>query len=139
MPMRKAKFIAGLVTTAALATAGPAAANILPVATWPLNEGSGTVVHDTSFHGNTGTLQGSGATWSAGRFGKDLAFNGTSGDVNVPNDPTLQPANQITVTTSKQVVQLSGFVDSDAHKAEAESVARGVQGVTDVHNNIIVQ
>lgn len=98
MPMRKAKIIAGLVTTAALATAGPAAANILPVATWPLNEGSGTVAHDTSFHGNTGTLQGTGLAWSAGRFGKSLTFNGTSGDVNVPNDSTLEPASQITVS-----------------------------------------
>lgn len=98
MPMRKAKIIAGLVTTAALATAGPAAANVLPTGTWPLNEGSGTVVHDTSFHGNTGTLQGAGVTWSAGRFGKALAFNGTSGDVNVPDDSTLEPSKAITVS-----------------------------------------
>ncbi len=98
MPMRKANFIAGLVTAAALATAGPAAANVLPVATWPLNEGSGTVVHDTSFHGNTGALQGSGASWSAGRFGKALTFAGTSGDVNVPDNSLLEPASQLTVS-----------------------------------------
>ena len=55
------------------------------------------------------------------------------------SDVGLTPANQIHVETSKRVVQLSGFVDSDAHKAEAESVARGVEGVTDVQNNIIVQ
>ena len=51
----------------------------------------------------------------------------------------LTPANQIHVETMKQVVQLSGFVDSAAHKAEAESVARGVDGVVDVKNDIIVQ
>ena len=55
------------------------------------------------------------------------------------SDVGLKPANQIHVETSKSVVQLSGFVDSAAHKAEAESVARGVEGVTDVQNNIIVQ
>ena len=55
------------------------------------------------------------------------------------SDVGLTPANQIHVETSKTVVQLSGFVDTAAHKAEAESVARGVEGVTDVQNNIIVQ
>lgn len=55
------------------------------------------------------------------------------------SDVGLTPANQIHVETSKSVVQLSGFVDTAAHKAEAESVARGVEGVTDVQNNIIVQ
>ena len=55
------------------------------------------------------------------------------------SDVGLTPANQIHVETSKSVVQLSGFVDSAAHKAEAESVARGVEGVTDVKNSIIIQ
>jgi len=55
------------------------------------------------------------------------------------SDVGLKPANQIHVETSKRVVQLSGFVDSAAHKAEAESVARGVEGVTDVQNSIIIQ
>lgn len=55
------------------------------------------------------------------------------------SDVGLTPANQIHVETSKRVVQLSGFVDSAAHKAEAESVARGVEGVESVENNITVQ
>jgi osmotically-inducible protein OsmY len=55
------------------------------------------------------------------------------------SDVGLKPANQIHVETSKSVVQLSGFVDSSAHKAEAESIARNVEGVTDVENSIIVQ
>ena len=55
------------------------------------------------------------------------------------SDVGLTPANQIHVETMKRVVQLSGFVDSAAHKAEAESVARGVEGVLDVQNSIIVQ
>ena len=49
------------------------------------------------------------------------------------------PWAAIHVETSKSVVQLSGFVDSAAHKAEAESVARNVEGVTDVQNSIIIQ
>jgi hyperosmotically inducible periplasmic protein len=55
------------------------------------------------------------------------------------SDVGLTPANQIHVETSKRVVQLSGFVDSAAHKAEAESVARGVEGVEGVNNSIIIQ
>jgi hyperosmotically inducible periplasmic protein len=54
-------------------------------------------------------------------------------------DVGLNPANQISVETSNRVVQLSGFVDSAAHKAQAESVARGVEGVEGVENDIIVQ
>ena len=55
------------------------------------------------------------------------------------SDVGLTPANQISVETSNRVVQLSGFVDSPAHKAQAESVARGVKGVEDVENDIIIQ
>ena len=55
------------------------------------------------------------------------------------SDVGLKPANQIHVETSKRVVQLSGFVDSAAHRAEAESIARGVEGVEGVQNNIIIQ
>jgi len=55
------------------------------------------------------------------------------------SDVGLTPANQIHVETSNRVVQLSGFVDSAAHKAQAESVARGVKGVASVENNIIIQ
>jgi osmotically-inducible protein OsmY len=55
------------------------------------------------------------------------------------SDVGLTPANQISVETSNRIVQLSGFVDSAAHKAQAESVARGVDGVAGVRNDIIVQ
>ena len=55
------------------------------------------------------------------------------------SDVGLTPANQISVETSNRVVQLSGFVDSAAHKAQAESVARGVEGVESVKNDIIIQ
>lgn len=55
------------------------------------------------------------------------------------SDVGLTPANQIHVETSKRVVQLSGFVDSAAHKAEAESIARGIEGVEGVQNSIIIQ
>jgi hypothetical protein len=53
---------------------------------WPLNEGSGTVTRDYSTSGNTGTLVGS-PTWTSGKYGKALSFNGSSNYVTIP-DPS---------------------------------------------------
>lgn len=50
-------------------------------------------------------------------------------------DP-LTKAYQIDVDTYKGVVQLSGFVATQAEANRAGAVARGVQGVTSVKNDI---
>lgn len=46
---------------------------------------------------------------------------------------------QIDVGTYKGEVQLSGFVNSVESKNRAETVARGVNGVTRVHNDLVVK
>ena len=46
---------------------------------------------------------------------------------------------QITVVTFKGVVQLSGFVDSTASVNKAGQVARGVEGVKSVKNDLVVK
>jgi osmotically-inducible protein OsmY len=51
------------------------------------------------------------------------------------NEPSLKVA-QINVETYKGVVQLSGFVNSYADLNTAGSVARSVQGVVSVKNDI---
>lgn len=51
------------------------------------------------------------------------------------NEETLKSA-EINVETFKGVVQLSGFVNSDADIAKAASVARSVKGVTSVKNDM---
>ena len=51
------------------------------------------------------------------------------------NEPSLK-VMQINVETYKGVVQLSGFVDSAASQAKAVEVARSVQGVTSVKNDL---
>ena len=43
---------------------------------------------------------------------------------------------RIQVDTDRGVVQLSGVVDSAAEKARAEQIARGVNGVKSVKNNL---
>jgi hyperosmotically inducible protein len=45
----------------------------------------------------------------------------------------------IGVETYKDVVQLSGFVNSDQVKARAGDVAAGVSGVRSVRNNLVVK
>jgi osmotically-inducible protein OsmY len=46
---------------------------------------------------------------------------------------------QINVKTYQGVVQLSGFVDSAQNANKAAELARGVNGVTDVKNDLIVK
>ena len=46
---------------------------------------------------------------------------------------------QIDVTTFKDEVQLSGFVDNAAAKERATRVVSSVEGVKAVHNNLVVK
>lgn len=56
----------------------------------------------------------------------------------VLNEPTLKSA-EINVETFKGVVQLSGFVGSQKEINRAVEVARGVNGVTSVKNDMRVK
>jgi len=46
---------------------------------------------------------------------------------------------QISVESRKGIVQLSGFVNSQAAVDKAGQIARGVKGVTSVRNDLIVK
>lgn len=61
------------------------------VAAFGFDAGAGTTAADSSGRGNNGTI--SGATWTAGRFGGALAFNGTT------NWVTVNDANSLDLTT----------------------------------------
>ena len=52
--------------------------------------------------------------------------------------PTLK-SSEINVETFKGIVQLSGFVSSQANVNEAVSVAKSVKGVTSVKNDMRVK
>jgi osmotically-inducible protein OsmY len=54
------------------------------------------------------------------------------------NEPTLKSA-EINVETFKGAVQLSGFVNSQADINKAAEIARSVQGVTSVKNDMRVR
>ncbi len=54
-------------------------------------------------------------------------------------DDPLTKAYQINVETFKGVVQLSGFVATQAEVNKAVALARGVKGVTSVKNDIRIK
>ena len=67
------------------------------VAAYSFDAGSGTTAADISGKGNTGTL--ANATWTAaGKFGSALTFDGTSSQVNIPDNTTLDLTNGMTLS-----------------------------------------
>jgi hypothetical protein len=64
------------------------------VAAYGFNEGSGSTVADASGSGNGGSI--TGATWTTGRFGGALSFNGQH-RVNVPDSDSLD-LNRFTIS-----------------------------------------
>jgi hypothetical protein len=55
---------------------------------WRFDEGTGTLVADSSANDNNGTLTDS-AAWTGGKFGSGISF-ASGAYVQVPNDPTLE-------------------------------------------------
>lgn len=53
-------------------------------------------------------------------------------------DPLVK-ATEVNVETFKGVVQLSGFVSSDAARRQAVMVAQGIKGVTSVKNDMRIK
>ena len=73
-------------------------------------------------------------TKSTGEFVDDAVIT-TKVKTAILNDPELK-VTEISVETYKGVVQLSGFVSSQAHIDKAIKVAREVNGVTSVKNDM---
>ena len=63
-----------------------------PVAAWSLDEGSGTTAADATGAGNTATIEK--ATWTGGRYGDGLKFDGKKGCVNVPVTAALDDTEE---------------------------------------------
>ena len=64
------------------------------VAAYSFDENTGTTVRDTSGNGNNGT--GANITWTTGKYGSAISFNGTSSMVTVPNSASLGLTTGIT-------------------------------------------
>jgi len=76
-----------------LAVVGEASADL--VGYWKFDEGSGDIAVDVSGYGNDGTI--SGATWTTGKFGPGLNFDGIDDDVDCGNDESLNITGEITI------------------------------------------
>jgi len=78
------------------------------VASYGLNEGTGTTVKDASANGNNGSI--TGATWiTTGRYGAALSFSGTGAFVSIPNSQSLNMTNAITVEAWVYPTALGGW------------------------------
>src|SRR3954451_22405748 len=81
--MPKTGLVALLALTLLAALPGAHAwAAVNPIAAYSFDEGSGTTLGDATGNGRTGTIVG--ATWTTGKFGSALNFNGTSSRVDLP-------------------------------------------------------
>ncbi|MHC4113260.1 MAG: LamG-like jellyroll fold domain-containing protein, partial [Planctomycetota bacterium] len=70
-----------------------------PVAHWKLDEGSGTIAHDSAPGGlHNGTLcTNARPIWQPGKMSRSLFFNGSGSYVNCGNAPVFDLADEITV------------------------------------------
>jgi DNA-binding beta-propeller fold protein YncE len=65
---------------------------------WSFDEGQGTTANDLSGNGNNGVIH-PGATWSEGKIGRALHFNGnTDSMVQVPSSASLNVSTGLTIT-----------------------------------------
>jgi len=87
-----------------------------PVGAYPFEEGTGTTTADFSGSNNTGTLIGT--TWTAGKIGNALAFDGVSANVDLGNPPALQFAGSMTV---------SAWINSAAFPRDDAAIVSSVQ------------
>ncbi|MEA1894264.1 MAG: LamG-like jellyroll fold domain-containing protein [Euryarchaeota archaeon] len=67
------------------------------VAEWHFDEGSGSVLKDSSGNGNDGVIYG--ATWVDGKYWKALEFDGVDDYVDCGNDTSLDVTGDVTVET----------------------------------------
>lgn len=81
---------------------------------------------------------GPSSTRSAGEFTSDAALTAKVKTA-IANDAGLGSAVNINVNSYRGVVQLNGFVASADQIERATTAARGVEGVTQVQNNLSVK
>lgn len=80
---------------------------------------------------------GTATSKSTGEFLDDATIT-TRVKTAFAKDPGVK-AIDVKVDTFKSTVQLNGFVDTEQEKARAEQIARGIEGVVNVQNNITVK
>lgn len=102
------------------------------IARWVLILTMGAAAAACSSTSERGGMERAGA--NAGRVVDDSVITGKVKAALVA-DPTTK-AHQISVETFQGVVQLSGFVDTSEARSRATQVAKGVDGVKTVKNDL---
>jgi hypothetical protein len=100
----RSKLVALAVLAFTLVAAAPAAAHVLPVAQFDLNDNGGTTAQNDAWRFSAAGALSGNADWTAGRFEGGLAFGGTDGVVEVPDSDALDSPR----------VTVSAWVRSDA-------------------------
>lgn len=77
------------------------------VAAWSFDEGEGGTVEDLTGNGNDGTIEG--ATWTAGKSGSALEFDGEESCVMVPDSPALRLEEEFTLEAWVRPASERGF------------------------------
>ncbi len=99
-------------SSSATVTVNPTTTGTKPglVAAYSFDENTGSTVNDLSGNGNNGTI--SNATWTTGKYGAALNFNGSSSRVTVPDSASLHLASGMTLEAwVKANATLSGWQD----------------------------
>jgi glucose/arabinose dehydrogenase/PKD repeat protein len=118
-----------LVAFLSLSTKLKASTNGL-VAAYGFNEGNGLGLIDLSGHGNNGLVHG--ATWTAGRFGNALLFDGVSAFVDINDSTSLHLSNAMTLEAwVYPTINPAGWMDviykeNDIYYLEGSSIPNGV-------------
>ncbi len=103
---------------------------------WKLDENTGTSAGDTSANALTGTLT-NGPTWTTGRIGSAVQFDGTNDRIEVGDQSTLEGYDQISVSAWANPSVISGAEETIVSKelifkldisATAGNVARFMTG-----------
>ena len=84
----------------------------MPIAWWKLDENTGVLAQDASGNGNNGTLVNS-PTWTQGKNGPCLNFNGSSGQVNI-GTPAILNQDFTALTLEAWIYANSSPIGSDS-------------------------
>ncbi len=80
------------------------------VGCWKFDEGSGTSAFDSSPYSNTGTLT-NGPTWTSGKYGNGIQFDGTNDHIVLGNSSILTPRTSITLSAMFKVLSHDRWQD----------------------------
>lgn len=101
-------LVLALTGVAAAAPGGkPGRSDPTLVGAWKFDEGTGDYAHDWTANGNDGLI--AGTTWTKGRMGTALAFDGLYDRVVVPRSAVLEPASITVALWFRTAVSPGGY------------------------------